>query len=99
MLVPIPDPAGGGLPGTVDDLPISQTEEDRESEISNILLIALPRDYAQTWRHQVYFCLCHGRYLNAVGQPIQNNLEELTATVANPWSTTRRYWDWICWGC
>ncbi len=77
-------PAGGGLPGTVDDLPISQTEEDRESETIEYIVDSTTTETVRKPGGTKYISasVIVGT-LNAVGQPIQNNLEELTATVAN----------------
>ena len=77
-------PGGGGLPGTVEDLPISQTEEDRESETTEYIVDTTTTETVRKPGGTKYITasVIVGT-LNAVGQPVQNNIEELTVTVAN----------------
>jgi flagellar M-ring protein FliF len=77
-------PGGGSAPGTVDDLPISKTEEDRESQTTDYIVDSVITETVRKPGGTKYISasVIVGT-VNALGQPLQNNLEELKETVAN----------------
>ena len=77
-------PGGGSPPGTVDDIPISQTEEERESETTEYIVGSTVTETVRKpggMKFVTASVMVGSEDIN--GQPLNNDLKELESIVAH----------------